>query len=192
MSAFIVGTFIGWASPIKIKMDNGETPLTCSDSNWGWATASPSMGSVIGSIFAGTIADYFGRRWALLLTAPLYLFAWALVYFAENCYLIIISRIIVGIALAIMFPVSPPLFFYLVIRLHHLIYYQIPLTSRSQGSQIDLEKVMRGRHSSFFFFSEAGRSILSGNAQEFLLQLCHEISHCPHFPNPICLDVGFY
>lgn len=156
-----MGTFIGWASPIKIKMDNGETPLTCSDSNWGWATASPSMGSVIGSIFAGTIADYFGRRWALLLTAPLYLFAWALVYFAENCFLIIISRIIVGIALAIMFPVSHPSSLNLVARLHHLIYYQNPFTSRSQGSQIDLEKMMRGRHSSFCFFSGVSSTGLS-------------------------------
>lgn len=97
---------MGWTSPVKIKMDDGETPVFCSNSDWGWVAALPSFGSIIGSLFSGSLADYFGRRWTLLATAPIYIIGLVLMYFARECTILIVGRLIVGIGYGINFPVS--------------------------------------------------------------------------------------
>lgn len=93
---FISGNFVGWASPVQIKMKHDETPFKCTDAGWGWVVSFYSLGAAPWCIVAGTFADMIGRRPTLLLAGPSFLLAWIINYFAYNCYCLLASRLVSG------------------------------------------------------------------------------------------------
>ncbi|XP_044732057.1 facilitated trehalose transporter Tret1-like [Chrysoperla carnea] len=93
---FIAGNFVGWASPVQIKLKDDETPFKCTDAGWGWVVSFYALGTAPWCIVAGTFADMIGRRPTLLLAGPIFLLAWIITYFSYNCYTLLAARLIAG------------------------------------------------------------------------------------------------
>ncbi|WP_440874164.1 sugar porter family MFS transporter [Thalassotalea sp. PLHSN55] len=71
-------------------------------SEWqqGFVVSSPTLGAVIGSLFAGPSADHFGRKKVLITIAALYVVSAIFSAFALNYYMLIGARFIGGLAFA--------------------------------------------------------------------------------------------
>ncbi|XP_044732400.1 facilitated trehalose transporter Tret1-like [Chrysoperla carnea] len=98
---FMAGTCIGWASPTQIKLNDGDTPFECSESDWAWAVSFLTLAGVPWAIFAGKFADILGRRFTLLLAGPIYLVGWIITYFSYSCYALFAARLISGGGVAV-------------------------------------------------------------------------------------------
>lgn len=105
MSWFIGGNCSGWTSPIKVKLDSGQTPFTCSDSEWGLVAAVACVGSLLGSLTSALMADYFGCKTTILSSAPIFLLGWGFAYFGGECYILYLSRALSGLGCGLVGPV---------------------------------------------------------------------------------------
>ena len=72
-----------------------------SDSLQGIVVSSVLIGAVIGAATNGILADIFGRKKIIIATAIIFIIGSILCGFAPNVYVLIISRIFVGLAVGI-------------------------------------------------------------------------------------------
>ncbi len=78
-----------------------------SDSLQGIVVSSVLIGAVIGAATNGILADIFGRKKVIIATAVIFIIGSILCGFAPNVYILIISRIFVGLAVGIVNFVIP-------------------------------------------------------------------------------------
>ncbi|XP_019872311.2 facilitated trehalose transporter Tret1-like [Aethina tumida] len=92
------GMHYGWASPSlpQLLANDSQIPMTSDDGSW-VATMSV-LGNIPGSILGGYASDAIGRRYSILLTAPIYFMSWIMVAFAPSKILLNIARFSAGIA----------------------------------------------------------------------------------------------
>ena len=81
--------------------------LDLSDSLQGIVVSSVLIGAVIGAATNGILADIFGRKKIIIATAIIFIIGSILCGFAPNVYVLIISRIFVGLAVGIVNFVIP-------------------------------------------------------------------------------------
>ena len=72
-----------------------------SESLQGLVVSSVLIGAVIGAATNGILADIFGRKKVIIATAIIFILGSILCGFAPNVYVLIISRIFVGLAVGI-------------------------------------------------------------------------------------------
>ena len=78
-----------------------------SDSLQGLVVSSVLIGAVIGAATNGILADLFGRKKVIMATAVIFILGSILCAFAPNVYVLILSRIFVGLAVGIVNFVIP-------------------------------------------------------------------------------------
>lgn len=66
----------------------------------GFVVSSPTLGALFGSMFAGVCADIYGRKKVIITIAALYVVSALFSAFAVNFYMLVIARMIGGIAFA--------------------------------------------------------------------------------------------
>lgn len=106
----IAGSALGWTSPAQPKLEAGEENegwILLSSEETSWIGSLTPAGSVIGPILVGLMADRIGRKWTLLFTACPALVSWIMLIFVRTVVPIYIARFILGIAVGMVYAVSP-------------------------------------------------------------------------------------
>lgn len=71
------------------------------DANLEWITTSVLIGAVIGAISSGRLTDYFGRKKVIIANAVIFLVGALSGAYAPNVHILVISRVVLGIAIGI-------------------------------------------------------------------------------------------
>ncbi|CAH0684158.1 unnamed protein product [Chilo suppressalis] len=104
------GYSMGWTSPVNVKLNNtAESPLpdSITTDQGAWIGSLLTVGAIFGPFIGGLAASKIGRKWGLLSSSiPLFL-GWILVAAATNVGLIYGGRICWGVAVGMIFAISP-------------------------------------------------------------------------------------
>ncbi|CAH1158635.1 unnamed protein product [Phyllotreta striolata] len=71
------------------------------DSEISWMSSFMPLGALIGGLGGGSLIEYIGRKWTILLTNILFFVAWFVCYFAQNYIYLYIGRILSGVSVGI-------------------------------------------------------------------------------------------
>jgi SP family facilitated glucose transporter-like MFS transporter 8 len=103
LGAIATGLVLGWTSPALDSMGkNGSQPLL-NDSLprdkevRSWIGSSMTLGGLVGALSSGPIAQFLGRKTAILLYGLPFTVGWVLLWTAKTEVQIIIARIITGV-----------------------------------------------------------------------------------------------
>jgi SP family facilitated glucose transporter-like MFS transporter 8 len=97
-------------SPAQRKLEAGEENegwIILSSEETSWIGSLTPAGAVIGPVLVGLLADRIGRKRTLLFTACPALVSWIMLIFVKTVVLIYIARFILGIAVGMVYAVSP-------------------------------------------------------------------------------------
>lgn len=59
------------------------------------------LGALLGGLFGGSLIEYLGRKWTILLTNIMFLTAWIITFFAQNYIYLYVGRSITGFSVGI-------------------------------------------------------------------------------------------
>lgn len=94
------GLGLGWSSPATQYFASSSTHLTggaASHSDLSWIGASITLGALVGTLFAGFLADCLGKKMTLMIMAlPNFAF-WVMIYYGKTVTVIIVGRFVSGI-----------------------------------------------------------------------------------------------
>ena len=103
----ILGTNVGWTSPMIPRLKSPNSPLPVTSSEAAWITSFLMLGSLPGCIIAALIVDRIGRKASLLLAnIPLFI-GWVLILVAWHPYVLYISRFISGVGMGSVYVLCP-------------------------------------------------------------------------------------
>ncbi|CAH1404637.1 unnamed protein product [Nezara viridula] len=104
---FSAGATVAWSSPALARMrsPNATLPLTAEEASWVGSIL--AMGAFLGSIPAGSMVDFFGRKWVIMSISVPIMISWILVYCATTVNMICIARFIAGIAVGAVYATVP-------------------------------------------------------------------------------------
>lgn len=92
------GITLGWTSPILPYLASDESFLTeLNDDQVSWISSLLALGAIVGAVPAGTVADYIGRKWTILLTSIPFATCWITLMLTENLGSMYAARFIGGI-----------------------------------------------------------------------------------------------
>ncbi|CAH2096829.1 unnamed protein product [Euphydryas editha] len=101
---------MGWTAPINSKLtDPVNSPLgrPATTDEIAWMGSLLNIGAIFGPFLGGFAASKIGRKWGLMSSAiPLFI-AWIMVAVASNMPILYAARIIWGIAVGMLFTISP-------------------------------------------------------------------------------------
>ncbi|KAH8341192.1 hypothetical protein KR074_010389 [Drosophila pseudoananassae] len=112
LSAFVVGTTLGWTSPIGPKLkaeDTSDSPLSrpiTSDED-AWISSLIAIGALVAPFAAGPLADKIGRKWVLLSSSLFFVLAFGLNMVASEVWILYLSRLIQGFGVGFVMTVQP-------------------------------------------------------------------------------------
>lgn len=66
-----------------------------------WISSFMPLGALAGGLFGGTLIEYLGRKWTILLTNVMFLTAWLITFFAQNYIYLYAGRIVTGLSVGI-------------------------------------------------------------------------------------------
>lgn len=100
------GTLLGWTSPTEILVvtpdDNksfvGEYPFSIDKEEWSWVGSSATLGAAVMVFIIGTVVNILGRKNTMLLLIIPFVIGWALVIWAVNLPMLLVGRVMLGIA----------------------------------------------------------------------------------------------
>ncbi|KAM3959837.1 facilitated trehalose transporter Tret1-like [Aphomia sociella] len=104
------GYSMGWTSPVNGKLQNTTTspigePITSDEE--AWIGSLLNIGAIIGPFLGGLASSKIGRKWGLISSSiPLFI-GWILIAVATNVSFIYAGRIFWGIAVGMLFTISP-------------------------------------------------------------------------------------
>ncbi|XP_075148733.1 facilitated trehalose transporter Tret1-like [Haematobia irritans] len=112
LSAFAVGTCLGWTSPVgvRLKDDNHkDSPLdykidTTEDA---WISSVLALGALIAPFIAGPLADKIGRKWTLLCSSFFLAISYLLMMIAHHVSIILLGRVLQGFGAGFVMTVIP-------------------------------------------------------------------------------------
>ncbi|XP_067006762.2 facilitated trehalose transporter Tret1 [Anabrus simplex] len=110
MAALMVGSSMGWMSPTQTKLEAPDAFLPLTGDQLSWVGSLLALGTGLGPIPAGILADRIGRKWTLLGLAVPFLLGWLLEGLAEACLsveLMYAGRLVQGIGNGAVFTVVP-------------------------------------------------------------------------------------
>ncbi|ALC47794.1 CG1213, partial [Drosophila busckii] len=112
LSAFVVGTCLGWTSPIGPKLksnDISDSPLDrpITNDEDAWISSLIAIGALIAPFVAGPLADRIGRKWVLLSSSVFFVLAFLLNMVASEVWILYLSRLIQGFGVGFVMTVQP-------------------------------------------------------------------------------------
>lgn len=96
MGAFSIGAGLGWSGPLGTRLDQLNFPLNTNE--FGWIASILTLGCSISCIPIGFLMDRFGRKWSMISLSVPFLVGWCLVIWAQNFTMLLIGRLLIGIA----------------------------------------------------------------------------------------------
>ncbi|XP_030376606.1 facilitated trehalose transporter Tret1 [Scaptodrosophila lebanonensis] len=112
LSAFVVGTCLGWTSPVGPKLkaeDTSDSPLSkpINAEEDAWISSLIAIGALIAPFVAGPLADRIGRKWVLLSSSVFFVIASILNMVATDVVVLYCSRLIQGFGVGFVMTVTP-------------------------------------------------------------------------------------
>lgn len=95
---FSSGMHFVWASPSLPKLYANDSYIPTTIEQGSWLASISLIADVPGAPIGAFTAEYFGRKYAILMTAIPYLAAWIIIIFATNIPTLLVARFIVGVA----------------------------------------------------------------------------------------------
>ncbi|XP_011263555.1 facilitated trehalose transporter Tret1-2 homolog [Camponotus floridanus] len=96
--AMQAGISLGWTSPILPYFTSEESFLPeLSENQISWISSLLALGAIAGAIPAGKIADWIGRKWAIILTVVPFATCWLTLVTTRNVISIYVARFVGGI-----------------------------------------------------------------------------------------------
>ncbi|KAG5320679.1 TRET1 protein, partial [Pseudoatta argentina] len=109
LSVVATGAMMGWTSPVLPNLEkNGgplESPISSEQSSW--IGSLMALGAIFGSFVAGYLGEKLGPKRALLSCLVPYLIGWILIASAGHVAQLYVARLILGLALSIVFTIIP-------------------------------------------------------------------------------------
>jgi len=97
--AFAVGTALGWSSPAGSRLvDEEQSNFPISESQIDWVSSVITLGCAISCLPIGFLMKKFGRKWTMIALVIPFLVGWGLVIWAQNFVMLLIGRLVIGIA----------------------------------------------------------------------------------------------
>lgn len=93
LGAFVLGTYLGWCSPVQPQLKSNATSLGYDSSVWNlsldddqmsWVGSLINVGAVIGCLFGGALMDRSGRKMTLVLVFLLFTAGWLFIMLAVD------------------------------------------------------------------------------------------------------------
>jgi len=115
ISAFILGNWLGWPSPIQPQIQDihgTANPssiwyLRLSDDDFSWIGSLILLGALVGSMMGGSVMDRWGRKRTLLVLAVPLVLAWFLTVVSVHVSMIFIACLVSGLCCGICSVVCP-------------------------------------------------------------------------------------
>ncbi|XP_030239813.1 facilitated trehalose transporter Tret1 [Drosophila navojoa] len=112
LSAFVVGTCLGWTSPILPKLKSNDTsdspldrPITSEED--AYISSLIAIGALVAPFIAGPLADRIGRKWVLLSSSVFFVLAFVLNMIASQVWILYLSRVIQGCGVGFVMTAQP-------------------------------------------------------------------------------------
>lgn len=112
LGAIGMGAVLGWTSPAFDTMSkNGSVPRLTDNADdkaaKSWIGSSMTLGALVGALISGPMAQFFGRKKALIAYGIPFTIGWLLMAFARSVTIIIIGRIIAGFSAGLLSGTAP-------------------------------------------------------------------------------------
>ncbi|XP_061393894.1 facilitated trehalose transporter Tret1-like [Musca vetustissima] len=112
LSAFSVGTCLGWTSPVGAVLKSPDTsgsPLDYRiDANEdAWISSILALGALAAPFAAGPLADKIGRKWSLISSSIFLVAAFVLMMLAHNVGLLLLGRFLQGFGAGFVMTITP-------------------------------------------------------------------------------------
>ncbi|KAK2713029.1 facilitated trehalose transporter Tret1-2 homolog isoform X2 [Artemia franciscana] len=107
LCSFCIGAGLGWAAPSLPQL--GESELGLSTADVSVIGSALNIGGAIGALSGGLLIDYVGRKKTFLFITPLFLFGFLCVALGVNFYMLVMGRILIGLASGLT-TISAPVF----------------------------------------------------------------------------------
>lgn len=88
-----MGTVIGWSSPAEALVTND---VGLSTEEFTWISSIMPVGAAFGCLFVAAVQDRIGRKWTMIVLAPIFCISWALLGLANGFVVFIIGRLLTG------------------------------------------------------------------------------------------------
>uniref|UniRef100_A0A1I8PYL0 Major facilitator superfamily (MFS) profile domain-containing protein n=1 Tax=Stomoxys calcitrans TaxID=35570 RepID=A0A1I8PYL0_STOCA len=112
LSAFAVGTCLGWTSPVGVKLkadDTKDSPLAFRIGSYedAWISSILALGALAAPFFAGPLADRIGRKWTLISSSIFLIVAFILMIIAHKVWVLLLGRILQGFGAGFVMTIIP-------------------------------------------------------------------------------------
>lgn len=104
LSYFCIGLVRGFSAPGLPSMRQHNPELLPSAEIESWAGSIPPLGAFFGSIAAGPLMHYIGRKRTVLITSPLWVVAWLLIALTDGWELLVLGRFLSGFGAGVTLP----------------------------------------------------------------------------------------
>nr|CAD7425867.1 unnamed protein product [Timema monikensis] len=99
-----IGLVRGFSSPGVPSMQELSPHLVPDDDAVSWVSASPPLGAFLGSLVAGPMLQYIGRKKTLMMSSPMFILGWAAIALAQNYPVLLCARLFTGFCVGIVLP----------------------------------------------------------------------------------------
>ncbi|BET03142.1 facilitated trehalose transporter Tret1-like [Nesidiocoris tenuis] len=96
ISVIILGTALGWPSPILLRIKETGQPMNLTSQEISWMVSLLYLGNLASPLPAGYLMDRIGRKTSMLVLAAFPLSSWVIVYFATTAWHLHIARFLAG------------------------------------------------------------------------------------------------
>ncbi|XP_058797884.1 facilitated trehalose transporter Tret1-like [Phymastichus coffea] len=93
-----VGSGLAWTSPVLPHLKAADSWLPMDEEQASWVSSLLAIGSMMGALPAGVVANSIGRKRTILLLAIPFLLSWAIILFVSKVWMLYAARFIVGLA----------------------------------------------------------------------------------------------
>uniref|UniRef100_A0A1I8MXU6 Major facilitator superfamily (MFS) profile domain-containing protein n=1 Tax=Musca domestica TaxID=7370 RepID=A0A1I8MXU6_MUSDO len=112
LSAFAVGTCLGWTSPVGAVLKSSDTtnsPLDYQiDANEdAWISSILALGALVAPFIAGPLADKIGRKWSLICSSIFLVIAFVMMMLAHRVWLLLVGRFLQGFGAGFVMTITP-------------------------------------------------------------------------------------
>lgn len=97
----------GWLTTTINYLLDPKSPEPMTESQVSWIISITSVGELLGGLTAGVLSDKWGRKICILLTGPIFVFTWVIVIFTKSYVVLLVIRVLQGIAGATAYTVTP-------------------------------------------------------------------------------------
>ncbi|KAG8244609.1 hypothetical protein J6590_019865 [Homalodisca vitripennis] len=107
MGSFAAATLFGWVTPILPHLLSPESEIPMTPQEASWMISFAEFANLITPIPAGIMADRFGRKPMILVSAPLFTLGWCIILYYKTYFSLLVARSVQGAAVGIVFTVVP-------------------------------------------------------------------------------------